>query len=617
MLKKIQLIILISIMLIPFGLSNERINTAEYLEISFQNEITLDIDLEPDYKIKKLDLYNNILPPNYNNIQSIQSKDISHSPYEIIRQGNSEKIKYDLSNNVERNNLIENEFIVRSSFNRPRVYEQKDFPLKEKVDSKYEKYLEFSGLVTTDSNIRSKASSIAHGEEDLFVVATKLANWVRNEVEYDLSTVTQNPNQNASEVFISREGVCQEVTILYASMMRSLGVPTRVVTGYSHSTSEEIEAFIGDTWAGHAWAEVLIDGNWVPFDLTYDQYGYVDASHIVFDSNQDIESDSLKLDGTGIGIGQTELDSKIDVELLEKSSLDFKQDINLDVETQDAISFNSKGYLNITLENNRNFYQVIHFAIGATQETELKKNKHQIRTLKPEESKEIIVPFDVSADNFEEGHIYTLPFIIQTQNLEKETEVLIQENAKEVTDIPSISDKMVSEIDIRCSGKFSKENNIVNCKLKNLLEEKIEDAEICIDECVNIDIENEKEVELKTQSFSPRVEVETNGKSTYQHIFINKPEIKSDYSITGYNLNTSIGHNSNYDLDLIIKKNGEEIFNEVGNSKKIEIDTQPGEHTLEYIVKNNNKILSSKTKTITVEEISIIERILLFFRNLF
>jgi len=84
-------------------------------------------------------------------------------------------------------------------------------------------------------------------------------------------------------------------------MSRSLGIPARVVSGYAYTDSEEVVEFVGSHWGGHAWAEVLIDDTWVPFDLTYKQYGYVDASHIILNQNEKTYANSVSINGSGIG----------------------------------------------------------------------------------------------------------------------------------------------------------------------------------------------------------------------------------------------------------------------------------------------------------------------------
>jgi len=69
----------------------------------------------------------------------------------------------------------------------------------------------------------------------------------------------------ASEAWARGQGVCQDFTHVTLSLLRSLGIPARYVSGYLYTGSGEI----GDKVTGesHAWVEVW-DGAWHGFDPT-------------------------------------------------------------------------------------------------------------------------------------------------------------------------------------------------------------------------------------------------------------------------------------------------------------------------------------------------------------
>ncbi len=62
------------------------------------------------------------------------------------------------------------------------------------------------------------------------------------------------------ETLLEGKGICYDYSSLMASMLRSLGIPTKMVHGRSKNT--------GKTY--HAWNEVLINGEWVVVDSTID-----------------------------------------------------------------------------------------------------------------------------------------------------------------------------------------------------------------------------------------------------------------------------------------------------------------------------------------------------------
>lgn len=66
---------------------------------------------------------------------------------------------------------------------------------------------------------------------------------------------------NIDETLTSQKGICYDYAILTASMLRSLGLPTKIVFGYCDGIKEY-----------HAWNEVFIKelGSWVIIDTTKD-----------------------------------------------------------------------------------------------------------------------------------------------------------------------------------------------------------------------------------------------------------------------------------------------------------------------------------------------------------
>ena len=76
---------------------------------------------------------------------------------------------------------------------------------------------------------------------------------------------------SALDVLESREGDCNEHTVLFAAMSRTAGVPTRIAIGVVWS--DDLNGFYY-----HAWPEVFV-GHWVPMDPTLGQE-IADATHI-------------------------------------------------------------------------------------------------------------------------------------------------------------------------------------------------------------------------------------------------------------------------------------------------------------------------------------------------
>ena len=85
---------------------------------------------------------------------------------------------------------------------------------------------------------------------------------ISREFTYD-RTVT-NVYSSVDDVLALRAGVCQDFAHLFIAVARSMGVPTRYVSGYIHSPGEKIGT------ASHAWAEAWVAGRgWIGFDATH------------------------------------------------------------------------------------------------------------------------------------------------------------------------------------------------------------------------------------------------------------------------------------------------------------------------------------------------------------
>lgn len=69
----------------------------------------------------------------------------------------------------------------------------------------------------------------------------------------------------ADEAWMSRRGVCQDYSHVTISLLRSLGVPARYVSGYHYTGSGEIDEPV--LVESHAWLEAWA-GEWIAFDPT-------------------------------------------------------------------------------------------------------------------------------------------------------------------------------------------------------------------------------------------------------------------------------------------------------------------------------------------------------------
>ncbi|VVB73808.1 Carboxypeptidase regulatory-like domain protein [uncultured archaeon] len=112
-----------------------------------------------------------------------------------------------------------------------------------------------------DSEIRTIAEQVRDGtkSDDVWTVAEAMFVWLKNNTEYYHGPESGAYTKSAIEVLHSREGDCDELSSLYVSLCRAVGIPARFVRGYA---MEE-----GSTdYTSHQWAE-FYDGEWVPVEV--------------------------------------------------------------------------------------------------------------------------------------------------------------------------------------------------------------------------------------------------------------------------------------------------------------------------------------------------------------
>jgi transglutaminase-like putative cysteine protease len=161
-------------------------------------------------------------------------------------------------------------------------------------------------LYTPDSKrIRRVGERIAKYHEPREAVSAA-ANWVHSELDY----VPGTTGVHSSGVDALREGkgVCQDFAHLTLILLRSMGIPSRYVSGYLHPTRK---AVIGDAIDGqsHAWVQAWI-GGWWGFDPTNDTD--INEQYIGVGVGRDY-SDVTPLKGIYSGEGSTDLDVVVEI----------------------------------------------------------------------------------------------------------------------------------------------------------------------------------------------------------------------------------------------------------------------------------------------------------------
>jgi transglutaminase-like putative cysteine protease len=130
----------------------------------------------------------------------------------------------------------------------------------------YGRYLRPSFRIeSANGEIVQRANQILGGEKNSLIAVRKLAHWASNYLEDALVD-----SFSALDALRRRKGECQAHAHLYTALCRSVGIPTKVVSGLVYM--EEMGFLY------HAWAESFV-GYWIAVDPTFDQVP-ADATHV-------------------------------------------------------------------------------------------------------------------------------------------------------------------------------------------------------------------------------------------------------------------------------------------------------------------------------------------------
>src|SRR3989338_3747792 len=400
-----------------------------------------------------------------------------------------------------------------------KIKEKIKFPLSD-VPEEVKQFTKPSEIIDSDDeDVIGFASEIAEGEDDLYAVVHKAAEWTKNNIKYDLSTLTAEVSQKASWVIDNRQGVCDELTSLFIAMLRSLGIPAKFVSGVAYTESE----LFPDNWGSHGWAEVYFPGyGWVPFDVTYGQFGYIDPTHVKLKESIDSNDPSIQYKWVASNI---ELDTeKLDVKASVEEKIGNIQDIiNLDAEVlKENIGFGSYNLIEAILENTEDYYISSEIYLSRPKEVEIIGEGFKNILLKPNEKKSVFWIVKL-ADRLKGNFIYTFPITIGTiKGTKSNTEFKSKKNdityslaeissilgQKEEEESKAYSRDVKIKCDIDKEEFYSYETALVQCKIKNIGNTNLKNLNVCFES----DCEKTELRIIQEKSFNYTVEKEIAGK---------------------------------------------------------------------------------------------------------
>ncbi len=125
------------------------------------------------------------------------------------------------------------------------------------------------------SQIRAKAFEITAGMDTVYEKVRALEHWLKSNYKYSLNPPSAVPSEaDAVEYFlfdwIHRRGHCEYFSTSLAVLSRSIGIPSRVVTGYTTGNYNLLRnRYVVQERHAHAWVEIFWpEIGWVEFDPT-------------------------------------------------------------------------------------------------------------------------------------------------------------------------------------------------------------------------------------------------------------------------------------------------------------------------------------------------------------
>ncbi len=345
---------------------------------------------------------------------------------------------------------------------------------------------------SNDEGIIRLASELVKGEDDLYAAVYKIADWTKNNINYNLSTLTAEVSQKASWVLQNKQGVCDELTSLFIALSRAVGIPARFVSGIAYTNSE----LFPERWGPHGWAEVYFPGyGWVPFDVTYAEYGWVDPTHIKFKDSVDSDEPSTYYNWIGRNADLKTKKLDIKTNLIEKTGY-VRTPLKVELSVfKKAIGFGSYNLIEATIENLNDFYYATELQLGKPREIKVIGNELKSILLLPKEKKKLFWVLKLD-ENLDKKYSYTFPLVVRTvNNISAETSFAasVRENYASSEEVQQIARLLEEEKEKEYSGNvvleckagkgelYEYENAEVYCNAKNTGNVFIENADICFE----------------------------------------------------------------------------------------------------------------------------------------
>lgn len=132
-----------------------------------------------------------------------------------------------------------------------------------------ENYLQLPAII--DTRIQDLATQVTGTSANRYDAASRVESYLQNNFGYTLEQKAGGEEPLADFLFNVKEGHCEYFATAMAVMLRTQGIATRIVNGFSEGEyNETADVFVVRQKNAHSWVEVYFPGEnvWVPFDPT-------------------------------------------------------------------------------------------------------------------------------------------------------------------------------------------------------------------------------------------------------------------------------------------------------------------------------------------------------------
>lgn len=192
-----------------------------------------------------------------NKMKVLVEKDNIKYSYDFDGQGKYENYSLNMGDGEYNIYLLENtegkNYMIIDEWN-----------IEAKIDSENDTYTISNKIVNWESStaVIEKAALLTKGLKSDEDKSKAIYNYIINNVKYDLKkqkSISTGYVPNIEEIMTSKGGICYDFAAIYAGMLRSVGISTKLIMG----TSKNVKGY-------HAWNEVFINGEWLIVDTSYD-----------------------------------------------------------------------------------------------------------------------------------------------------------------------------------------------------------------------------------------------------------------------------------------------------------------------------------------------------------